>query len=223
MWRRIPDHFKDGVTAFLVLERSEPDPVFPDVVILGHCIDDEAAAASGVHHSLIQIYYGSFLHEAEQEPDFPWADELWITITHELQHHLEHRAGVDPLGDEDDVQLANLARRNQQPFTPDFYRWGAQIAASVWQADGDLFVERSLDSAAWSALADRRYETAWEDLVLRIPRIPTGELTGDGPLFVVAQVDAPYDPELDDDEDRLLPWDEVVLVLRRRRRWFGLW
>jgi hypothetical protein len=235
MWRRIPDRFKQGVTAFIVVESAEPDPVFPDVFILGHCIPDEAAAASGVHQSLIHIYHGSFVEEAAKEEDFPWYDELWITITHELQHHLEHRGGEDPLGDEDDVQLANLARRNNEPFTEDFYKWGTQLDAGVWQADGDLFIERALDKLPWSNLAESRYETAWQDLILRIPKIPATELTGDGPLFVVAQVEVAFDParpaldedpdddDLRDDGDPLIPWDEVVLVLRKRRRWFGLW
>ena len=69
----------------------------------------------------INIYYGSFLAVAQHNPRFDWEEQLWETLTHELQHHLESQANDQTLIEWDRQQLekfrtASKTRAHWQDF-----------------------------------------------------------------------------------------------------------
>ena len=86
-----------------LLEETVEDPEFPpgEMYILGEYCDD----LLGLY---INLYYGSFAALAERE-DWTaeiWQDELRITLSHELTHHMENRSGLHALDDRDAEELA---------------------------------------------------------------------------------------------------------------------
>lgn len=86
-----------------LLEEALPDPEFPEgeMYILGEYCDD----CLGLY---INLYYGSFAALAEREDwdESVWRDELRITLSHELTHHMENRSGLHALDDRDAEELA---------------------------------------------------------------------------------------------------------------------
>jgi len=69
--------------------------------ILGEYITD-------VLGNYINLYYGSFAALAKQEEwdRQTWEEELRITFSHELTHHMENRSGLHALDDRDAAELA---------------------------------------------------------------------------------------------------------------------
>lgn len=53
----------------------------------------------------IRIYYRTFKSEVAADPDFDVEGEIRETIDHELQHHLNHLSGADPLDDEEHAAI----------------------------------------------------------------------------------------------------------------------
>ena len=91
-----------------LLEDTVPDPEFPEgeMYILGEYCDD----CLGLY---INLYYGSFAALAERE-DWDaqiWEEELRITLSHELTHHMENRSGLHALDDRDAAELAAWKQR----------------------------------------------------------------------------------------------------------------
>lgn len=86
-----------------LLEETVEDPEFPpgEMYILGEYCDD----LLGLY---INLYYGSFaaLAEREEWTEAVWRDELRITLSHELTHHMENRGGLHALDDRDAEELA---------------------------------------------------------------------------------------------------------------------
>ena len=86
-----------------LLEDVVPDPEFPEgeMYILGAYCDD----CLGLY---INLYYGSFAALAEQEDwdEKTWREELRLTLSHELTHHMENRSGLHGLDDRDAELLA---------------------------------------------------------------------------------------------------------------------
>ena len=86
-----------------LLEDTVPDTDFPEgeMYILGEYCSDMLG-------QYINLYYGSFAALAEQEDwgEEIWKDELWITLSHELTHHMENRSGLHALDDRDAEELA---------------------------------------------------------------------------------------------------------------------
>lgn len=86
-----------------LLEDAVEDPEFPpgEMYILGEYCDD----LLGLY---INLYYGSFAALAEREAwtEAVWRDELRITLSHELTHHMENRGGLHALDDRDAEELA---------------------------------------------------------------------------------------------------------------------
>ena len=85
-----------------LLEDTVPDPEFPEgeMYILGEYCDD----CLGFY---INLYYGSFAALADRE-DWDaqiWEEELRITLSHELTHHMENRSGLHALDDRDAAEL----------------------------------------------------------------------------------------------------------------------
>ena len=61
----------------------------------------------------INLYYGSFAALADRE-DWDaqiWEEELRITLSHELTHHMENRSGLHALDDRDAAELAAWKQR----------------------------------------------------------------------------------------------------------------
>ena len=86
-----------------LLEEAVPDPEFPEgeMYILGEYCDDLLG-------NYINLYYGSFAALAEREDwdEQVWGEELRITLSHELTHHMEARGGLHALDDRDAEELA---------------------------------------------------------------------------------------------------------------------
>ena len=101
------DQLNGGVN---LLEEAVEDPEFPpgEMYILGEYCDD----LLGLY---INLYYGSFaaLAEREEWTEDVWREELRITLSHELTHHMENRGGLHALDDRDAEELA---------------RWRAELA-----------------------------------------------------------------------------------------------
>ena len=94
----------DGLNGGVNLQEDAlPDPEFPgvDIYILGEYCDDLLG-----HY--INLYYGSFAALAVLEAWTPedWRRELRQTLSHELTHHMEARAGLHALDDKDAAELA---------------------------------------------------------------------------------------------------------------------
>ena len=86
-----------------LLEDTVEDPAFPaeEMYILGEYITD-------VLGNYINLYYGSFAALAKKEnwDRQIWEEELKITFSHELTHHMEYRSGLHALDDRDALELA---------------------------------------------------------------------------------------------------------------------
>ena len=83
----------------VLLEDALPDPeAGEDVYVMGaYCCDEMGR--------YIKIYYGSFAALLADEPRKVWEEELWITLRHELTHHMEGLAGERSLERKDSEQL----------------------------------------------------------------------------------------------------------------------
>jgi len=104
----LADHFPPALFEELnggvnLLEEAVEDPEFPpgEMYILGEYCDD----CLGLY---INLYYGSFaaLAKREEWDDAVWEEELAITLSHELTHHMENRGGLHALDDRDAEELA---------------------------------------------------------------------------------------------------------------------
>lgn len=91
----------NGGVNFLPDARSDPE--FPDgeVYIMGEYCSDLLG-----HY--INLYYGSFVVLAQREnwSEEDWRRELRETFSHELTHHIEGRAGLHALDDQDAAELS---------------------------------------------------------------------------------------------------------------------
>ncbi len=212
IWEAIPASFRDGVTAFVVDPGTYRKEEFEEGWVYGYCEEDAAVAAlpGAPVCSRITIFYGSFVNIAADTPDFDWEGELEETIRHELQHHLEWRAGIEDLEVEDWLQDENERRLQGSDFTPFFQRKGASFGDGAWLADHTLFVEVRVPRAAWAGLAGGR-QHRWKDLTLTIDPVDA-ELLEHSPLYAPAEVSGL--------EDVVWPWDEVVVVLVRAPWWW---
>jgi len=114
----LADHFPPALFEELnggvnLLEEAVEDPEFPpgEMYILGEYCDD----CLGLY---INLYYGSFaaLAKREEWDDAVWEEELAITLSHELTHHMENRGGLHALDDRDAEELA-LWRQEFQALT----------------------------------------------------------------------------------------------------------
>ena len=208
MWEEIPDALKQGISGVWVEPGVEWDPEFPDVPLMGLCTPEaslfDVELAQVV--SRVQIFHGSFELVAQREPDFDWEAEIWETLTHELEHHLDWRQGHDRLGAHDDAQRENMMRRAGEPYSPWFHRFGEPLDDGVWAFDGDGFVEVRL---GWWTRARWRGElnVAWRGWTFTLTE---DEVRSRGVAYVVCErVDcvgesADEAPEL---------WDQLVLVV----------
>ena len=109
---RFPPALFEGLNGGVnLLEDTVPDPEFPpgEMYILGEYCDDLLGR-------YINLYYGSFSALAVQEEwdGEAWEEELRLTLSHELTHHMEARGGLHALDDRDAEEL-EAWRREYRP------------------------------------------------------------------------------------------------------------
>jgi predicted Zn-dependent protease with MMP-like domain len=150
-WDEIPEQYKDGVDGMVVSRDALPHPTLADIYTLGECLTESYPSDFGgpdTIRSILTLYHGSFDRLAELDPEFDWEDELWETLTHELQHHLESLASEDALVDMDYAVDENFKRMNAEPFDPFFYRSGERLADRVYRVERDVFLEQPYATGA---------------------------------------------------------------------------
>jgi hypothetical protein len=141
--REIPPEFLRGVVGVEAHRRTEPHPQLSDLPTLGVCATHELPwmADPTAMRSRVHLYHGSFVSLARDDPLFDWESELRETILHEVRHHIEDRAGIGDLRDEDALEeaLARFASGHELP--EGWYRHGEAMEEDVWRVGDDLFVE----------------------------------------------------------------------------------
>ncbi|HEX6135145.1 MAG TPA: hypothetical protein VFZ24_14345 [Longimicrobiales bacterium] len=142
-WERIPAEYRSGVDGLRVERTALPHPSLPGVYTLGECITEDYPSEFGgpdTTRSVVVLYYGSFFRLSRQEEDFDWEVELWETLTHELQHHLESLAADDSLVDMDYAADENYKRYHGESFDPFFFRRG--VPQDGWlRVEDEFFLE----------------------------------------------------------------------------------
>jgi Zincin-like metallopeptidase len=114
MLSEIPEEFVKGLQGLHVLESVKPERDLPGVYRMGEYLDPGPDSFLGGNPGLgrhIALYYGSFVALSRGNPDFDWEAELWETLTHELQHHVESLAGDASLIAEDRRRDAGFRKR----------------------------------------------------------------------------------------------------------------
>lgn len=96
------DELNGGVN---LLEEAHPDPDIPRLYTMGEYFHNYLGR-------YINLYYGSFSAMAEMElwSREDWARQLRQTVSHELTHHMEDRAGLHALDDRDAEEMAGWRR-----------------------------------------------------------------------------------------------------------------
>ena len=143
-WGRVPAEYKTGVDGLVIERDAKTHPDLEEVYTLGECVTEEFPSAYGgpdTTRSAVVLYYGSFLRLARQEPEFEWEREIWETLTHELQHHLETMATEDTLEDFDYAVDENYKRLAGEPFDPLFFRAGVAVHPDGYRVEDDAFLE----------------------------------------------------------------------------------
>jgi hypothetical protein len=118
----IPPEYLEGLQGVHCFPEIKRDPNEPQLVRLGEYLDPgpdqflDHRIHIGRH---VALFYGSFLEVAY--PGFDWEAEIWETLTHELQHHVESKAGDRTLIEWDIEQMRRFkAQKNQAPHWGEF-------------------------------------------------------------------------------------------------------
>lgn len=117
MLDEIPAEFLKDLQGVHVMEQTKPEPQYRGVYRLGEYMDPGPDHFLGGNPGVgrqIALYYGSFVALARGNPGFDWEGQLWDTLTHELRHHVESRAG--------DVSLIESDRKRDKHFKKYFAR-----------------------------------------------------------------------------------------------------
>ena len=204
-FRSVPEVYRPGVEGVTTVEAVETHPELPGVVTMGECLTQAFHSewqGPETTRSRMVLYYGSFRKMAEDDPDFDWEGELWETLTHELQHHLESLADEDALEGLDYAMEETFKRERDEPFDPWYFQWGDPLGEGMYRVEDDVYIERVLQAAEFERLAE--IDFTWEGHRYRIPR---PEELGDVHFVVVEGIDA---------------YLQLVLVRQTSwRRWLG--
>jgi hypothetical protein len=143
LWREIPPEYRAGVDGVRVERGAKAHPTLADVYTLGECLTESYPSIPGgiPTRSLVVLYYGSFWRLSRLDEQFDWEAELWETLTHELQHHLESLAADDALEDVDYAADENFKRLEGEPFDPFFFRAGEPLDAGWYRVEEDHFLD----------------------------------------------------------------------------------
>jgi hypothetical protein len=145
MWEEIPSEYKEGIDGIVVKRAAEAHPDHDDYYTMGMCFTEPYPSDFGgpdTTRSILALYYGSFRKVAKDDPDFPWREELWETITHELRHHLEFLADDDALDGVDYALEESYKRDKGLEFNPWYYQGGIALAPGVFRVEYDVYVEQ---------------------------------------------------------------------------------
>lgn len=213
--KAFPEEFLAGIESVDVHREVKRHPLFEDIVTLGECATSPLSELAGeeAFRSTVHIYYGSFLDLAGRDPHFDVEAELQETLEHEVQHHIEDRAGVKALLDEDDLFEAHARFRAGLDVQDGWYRQGEAVAPGVWSVDLDLFVELSLRRAEFERLRGSRLRLTVLDEPLEVDLPPDASsdevftVEGAGLFEPSEGPGAPGEPETPDepDEDAEVP------------------
>lgn len=153
-----PEEFMEGIDAINVHRDAKTHPHVPDVFTLGECETSHLSDPTGQEpfRSIVHVYYGSFAALEAEDATFDVEAELEETIAHEIQHHLEDRAGIKTLEDEDALFEAHARFRAGMDTLAGWYRLGDPIEPGLWAVDLDLFLELPLRRKDWDALPGHR-------------------------------------------------------------------
>ena len=194
VFETIPPRFREGIDALEVTRATVPHPSLPDIYTLGECITDTFPTefgGPGEVRSVVALYYGSFLALSRVDDEWDWEVEIYDTITHELQHHLETLADDESLQELDYAEDQNFARREGEPFEPYFFRSGAPTEGGGWEVDGDVFVEVAVGRRELSAGSVRvewegdTHEVAVDDRLVDVRFERLRERPGGGEIVAV--------------------------------------
>jgi hypothetical protein len=162
-WQQIPPEYRAGVDGVRVEREARAHPTLPDVYTLGECLTESYPSDFGgpdTTRSLVVLYYGSFWRLSRLDPEFDWEGELWETLTHELQHHLESLASDDALEDADYAADENFKRLEGERFDPFFFRAGEPVGGGWYRVEEDHFLEREAGAG--------ELEFRWEERLYRV-------------------------------------------------------
>jgi hypothetical protein len=165
----IPEEFRRDVDGPVVIRRAKRHPHLPEYYTLGQCVPPPPPFDQGSDaRSTVVLYYGSFTACAMRDPGFDVAAEIRETIRHEIQHHIEDRAGAPDLRNEDAAEEQNERRLEGLPFHPDFYRLGEPEGDRLWRVDPDLFLEVALDRRGIEEARKSGLSVRWGGETVRI-------------------------------------------------------
>ncbi len=169
-FQSVPEAFRQGVEGVTTVEAVEAHPELPGVVTMGECVTQAFHSewqGPETTHSQVVLYYGSLRKMAEDDPDFDWEGELWETLTHELQHHLESLADEDALEAMDYAVDESFKRQQGEPFDPRYFRSGESLGEGVYRVEDEVYIERVLTEAEFECLDGIDFTI--EDRAYRLP------------------------------------------------------
>lgn len=114
MTAEIPDAFLRDLQGVHALEEERLEEGYDDVWRMGEYLDpgpDDFLGGDAGLGRHVALYWGSFRAIADADPDFDWEAEIWETLTHELQHHVESLAGDGRLIEQDLLDAQAFAER----------------------------------------------------------------------------------------------------------------
>jgi hypothetical protein len=152
--KAIPPAFLAGIESVDVHKEAKRHAFLADIVTLGECETSPLSQMAGeeAFRSVVHLYYGSFVDQAEDDPSFDMEEELRETIEHEIQHHIEDRAGVKTLHEEDELFEAHARFRAGLDVPEGWYRHGEALAPGLWAVDLDLFLDLDLRAKEFETL-----------------------------------------------------------------------
>ena len=176
-FENVPGVYREGVEGVTTVEFVEAHPELPGVLTMGECLTQTFNSewqGPETTRSRVVLYYGSFRKMAEDQPDFDWEGELWETLTHELQHHLESRADEDALGALDYAMDESFKRERGEPFDPWYFQWGEPVGEGAYRVEDEVYIERVLTDEEFGRMEEIEFTVMDQSY-----RLPPPEELGD--------------------------------------------
>ncbi len=183
VFESIPPEFRAGIAGLVVNREARSHPHLPEIWTLGECVSDPLGSlvAEETERSVIHLWYGSF-RKCASGGGFDWDEEIRETVTHEIRHHIEARAGVDRLDVEDWLQDQNFHRREGRPFAPGFHRRGEALDDGAFEVDGDVFIDVPLPRGSPKSRPGTILRLTFEGVATEVA-VPHGLVAGH-PVYV---------------------------------------
>ena len=215
IFEEIPPAYRTGVDGLTIKRERLAHPDFEDVFTLGECLTESYPSGwegPETVRSLIILHWGSFRALAEIDPEFDWREQIYETVTHELQHHLESLVDADDLGDVDDAMEQSFRRYRGDSFEADYYRRGERLGPCAWAVEDEVFLEREWRGQAYEDFIwdGRRYRIACPEPGDDVHFVHVDGLGG-GARREAGRVR--------EERDVTTAGERVQIVLARRRSW----